>query len=78
MALAWEFDHGSWHGFDDRRRLVATAVHYDTPEPGWRAFLRGHRVDGGPWATAEEAQAAADDAHGRSPAGSQPRTQRGP
>ena len=60
-VLTWEEVHGSWRGFDDRRCLMAIVVRYDVP-PGWAAFLRQERAPG-VWATAEEAQCAADDRH---------------
>jgi len=62
MALDWHEQWGGvWRGFDGRR-LAATVVRYDTHGGHWAAFVVQERVEGR-HATAEEAKAAAEQAH---------------
>lgn len=78
VALDWREAHwgGSWHGYEGGLLVGQVVAYRDSfvgaelgpAEEHWQAFLRGHQVVGR-YATAEEAMAAADEAHSQSPAG---------
>lgn len=76
--LRWEEQWGgSWRGFDERGWLAAGVQWYNDPDGlarvgtvgrYWRATVANERIPGA-WASADEAKAAAQQAHDAAPSG---------
>lgn len=63
MTLSWSRANSAYADEDayDGGFLVGSVVHYDVPE-GWQGFIRGVRVQGGPWEGIDGAKAAVERA----------------